>query len=54
MSTHPVANKKPARAKAALPYWINEFDLIRTAVLTAVAAVTIGMTCVLVLSLIHI
>lgn len=48
MSTNPVTGKKPARASVALPYWINEFDLIRTAVLTAVAAVTIGMTCVLV------
>lgn len=48
MSTNPVTGKKPARASVALPYWINEFGLIRTAVLTAVAAVTIGMTCVLV------
>jgi hypothetical protein len=48
MSTNPVTGKKPARASVALPYWINEFALIRTAVLTAVAAVTIGMTCVLV------
>lgn len=48
MSTHPVTGKKPARASVALPYWITEFDLIRTAVLTAVAAVSIGMSCVLV------
>jgi hypothetical protein len=48
MSTNPVTGKKPARASVALPYWIAEFGLIRTAVLTAVAAVTIGMTCVLV------
>ena len=48
MSTNPVTGKKPARASVALPYWINEFGLIRTAVLTAVAAVTIGLTCVLV------
>lgn len=48
MSTNPVTGKKKAAASVALPYWINEFDLIRTAVLTAVAAVTIGMTAVLV------
>ena len=48
MSTNPVTGKKKAAASVALPYWINEFDLIRTAVLTAVAAVTIGLTCVLV------
>jgi hypothetical protein len=44
---NPIAGKKKAQAGVALPYWINEFGLIRTAALTAVAAVTIGMTCVL-------
>lgn len=40
------ANKKPA-ATIALPYWINEFGLIRTATLTLVAAITVSLTGVL-------
>jgi len=44
MSPNPVtAAKKPA-ATVPLPYWIAEFALIRTAVLTLVAAVTLSVT----------
>ncbi|MTV41965.1 hypothetical protein [Duganella radicis] len=47
MSPNPApAPKKPA-ATVPLPYWINEFGLIRTAALTLVAAVTISVTGVL-------
>jgi hypothetical protein len=48
MSTNPVTGKKKAAARVALPYWIAEFALIRTAVLTAVGAITIGLSAVLV------
>ncbi|MET0265043.1 MAG: hypothetical protein ABW202_05465 [Duganella sp.] len=34
------------RAAVALPYWISEFGLIRTAVLTAAAVIICGMTLV--------
>jgi hypothetical protein len=47
MTTNPVTGKKKAAARVALPYWIGEFALIRSAVLTAAGAVTIGLTCVL-------
>jgi hypothetical protein len=47
MSTNPVTGKKKAAATIALPYWINEFALIRTAVLTLIAAITISLTGVL-------
>lgn len=47
MSTNPVTNKKKAARTIALPYWINEFGLIRTAVLTLIAAVTVSLTGVL-------
>jgi hypothetical protein len=47
MTPNPVpapGKKKKAAAKVALPYWIVEFALVRTAVLTAIAAFTIGAT----------
>ena len=47
MSTNPVTGKKKAAPAIKLPYWISEFALIRTAVLTLVAAVTISLTGVL-------
>ncbi|MYM31117.1 hypothetical protein GTP58_22525 [Duganella sp. CY15W] len=47
MNANPVPGKKPAAAKIALPYWLAEFALIRTAVLALVAALTISLTGVL-------
>jgi hypothetical protein len=47
MSTNSVTGKKKAAPPIALPYWITEFALIRTAVLTLVAAVTLSLTGVL-------
>lgn len=47
MSTHPVAGKKKRGRTLALPYWISEFGLIRTAVLALIAAVTVSLTGVL-------
>jgi hypothetical protein len=47
MSTNPVTGKKKAAATIALPYWINEFALIRIAVLTLIAAITVSLTGVL-------
>ncbi|MFS2002039.1 hypothetical protein ACEN9F_00305 [Duganella sp. CT11-25] len=48
MTPNPVpGKKKKAAAPVALPYWFNEFDLIRTAVLTLIAALTISLTGVL-------
>lgn len=47
MSTHPVTGPKKTAPTIAMPYWINEFALIRTAVLTLVAALTISATFVL-------
>lgn len=44
MSTNPAPAKKKASAVITLPYWISEFALIRTAVLTLLAAVTISLT----------
>ncbi|MYN30731.1 hypothetical protein [Duganella levis] len=44
MSTNPVPGKKKTAAAITLPYWITEFVLIRTAVLTLLAAVTISLT----------
>lgn len=40
--------KKKAAAVIELPYWVNEFALIRTAVLTLIAAFMVSMTFVLV------
>ncbi|NYE60472.1 hypothetical protein FHW58_001624 [Duganella sp. 1224] len=47
MSTNPVTGKKKTAPAIALPYWITEFALIRTAFLTLVAAITISLTGVL-------
>jgi hypothetical protein len=47
MSPAPVPVKKKAAQAVALPYWINEFSLIRPAVLTLVAALTVSITGVL-------
>jgi hypothetical protein len=48
MTPNPVpGKKKKAAAPVALPYWFAEFDLIRTAVLTLIAALTIALTGVL-------
>lgn len=43
----PVTGNKKAAATIALPYWITEFALIRTAVLTLIAAITVSLTGVL-------
>jgi hypothetical protein len=43
-----VPGKKKNSAAVALPFWISEFALIRTAVLTAIACVTICLTAILV------
>lgn len=48
MSQAPVSKPAGKRVAVALPYWINEFGLVRTAVLTAVAVVTCGLTLVMV------
>ena len=48
MNAHPVPGKRKAKAGITLPYWIAEFALIRTAVLAAVACVTISLTVLLV------
>ncbi|WP_373991968.1 hypothetical protein [Duganella sp. BuS-21] len=47
MSLAPAHVKKKAAKAVALPYWINEFSLIRPAVLTLVAALTVAITGVL-------
>nr|WP_315398952.1 hypothetical protein [uncultured Duganella sp.] len=47
MSAVPATGKKKAAAGVPLPYWIGEFALIRTAVLTAVTTVAIGVSFVL-------
>jgi hypothetical protein len=47
MSTNPVTGKKKAAPTIALPYWVSEFALIRTAVLTLIAALTVSLTGVL-------
>jgi len=47
MSTSPLTGKKKAPATIALPYWINAFALIRTAVLTLTAAIAVSLTGVL-------
>jgi hypothetical protein len=48
MTPNPVPGKKPkAASTVALPYWINEFHLVRTAVLTLIAALTVSLTGVL-------
>jgi hypothetical protein len=47
MTTNPVTGKKKAAPVIKLPYWITEFALIRTAVLTLLAALTISLTGVL-------
>ncbi|TFW13657.1 hypothetical protein, partial [Duganella callida] len=47
MSTHPITGKQKAAASIALPYWISEIGLIRTAALTLLAAVTVSLTGVL-------
>lgn len=44
MSMNPVPGKKKAAAAITLPYWMAEFALIRTAVLTLLAAITISLT----------
>jgi hypothetical protein len=47
-SSSPIAGKKKMTAPTiALPYWISEFHLIRTAVLTMIGALTISLTGVL-------
>lgn len=43
----PVTAKKNTAATVALPYWINEFGLIRTGVLALIAAITVSLTGVL-------
>nr|WP_315260398.1 hypothetical protein [uncultured Duganella sp.] len=43
----PVTAKKTTAATVALPYWINEFGLIRTGVLALIAAITVSLTGVL-------
>lgn len=43
----PVTGKKTAAARIALPYWINEFSLIRTAVLALIGAIVLSLTGVL-------
>lgn len=49
MTPNPVPGKqKKAASSIALPYWINEFYLIRTAVLTLIAALTVSLTGVLI------
>lgn len=48
MTPNPIpGKKKKAAAAVALPYWIGEFGLIRTAALTLVAALTVSLTGVL-------
>ena len=48
MTPNPVpGKKKKAATPVVLPYWIAEFDLVRTAVLTLIAALTISVTGVL-------
>lgn len=47
MSQQPVPGKKKPAAAIVLPYWVNEFRLIRPAVLTLIAALTISVTGVL-------
>lgn len=43
----PVTGKQQATARIALPYWISEFGLIRTAALTLIAALTVSLSGVL-------
>lgn len=43
----PVTGKKSASARIALPYWINEFGLIRTAVLALIGALVVSLSGVL-------
>lgn len=43
----PVTGKKTAAARIALPYWINEFGLIRTAVLALIGALVVSLSGVL-------
>jgi hypothetical protein len=43
MSNHPAAAKKPAAASVPLPYWIQEFALVRTAVLTLAGALIVSV-----------
>jgi hypothetical protein len=48
MTPHPIpGKKKKVAAPVALPYWIAEFALIRTAALTLLAALTISATFVM-------
>jgi hypothetical protein len=49
--TQPAASAKKAASTIALPYWIAGFGQIRTAALTAAAAVIIGVTLVAATSL---
>lgn len=47
MSPHPVPAKKKPAGTVPLPYWVAEFALIRTALLTLLAAVIVSVTGVL-------
>lgn len=44
----PAARRSEARASVALPYWLAEFRLIRTAVIAAVATLVVGISLVVV------
>ncbi|MYM26635.1 hypothetical protein GTP46_28850 [Duganella sp. FT135W] len=44
MSPNPVPAKKKPVASKPLPFWISEFALIRTALLTLLAALTVSVT----------
>ena len=48
MTPNPTGKQKSSAPGIALPYWINEFYLIRTAVLTLIAALTVSLTGVLI------
>lgn len=43
MSTQPAAAKKKPAASVPLPYWINEFYLLRTSVLTLIGALIVSV-----------
>ena len=47
MTTNPAAAKARKTAAVALPYWITEFGLVRTAALTLLGALTLSLTGVL-------
>ncbi|SDG54632.1 MULTISPECIES: hypothetical protein [unclassified Duganella] len=44
---NPLTGKKKTAPTIALPYWVREFALIRTAALTMIAAITVSLTGVL-------